>query len=85
MPVAIFVVSLKTDLGWSMQPAARSNFAMQQEALAVHLIFKYFHATEQHFAFCPKCRYAVRSVAYIFRGDCFDHNLLMKLVFGSVR
>jgi hypothetical protein len=36
---------------------------MQQAALAARIIFKYLHATEQHFTCCPKWKRAVRSMA----------------------
>jgi hypothetical protein len=47
-----------------MQPAltARNLSAMQQAALAARKVFMCLHAAEQRFAFCPKWRYAVRSI-----------------------
>ncbi len=62
--------------------AARSIGFMQQAAMAACIIFKYLHATMQHFTCCPKWRHAIRSVVYTSRGVCYARNFLMKLVSG---
>ncbi len=61
-----------------MQPAAlaaRNVGVMQQAALATCIIYKYLHATEKHFACCPKWRRAVRSISYASTGTCLADSL----------
>jgi hypothetical protein len=67
MPVEILVVSYKLFGACCVQPAALTTCSidvMQLAALAARIIFKYFHATEQHFASSPKWRHTVRIIAY---------------------
>jgi len=62
-----------------MQPAAFTANrigAMQQEALTASIIYKYLWMTEQHCACCPKWRYAVKNVAYTYRGVWYTQNFL---------
>jgi hypothetical protein len=56
--------------------AARRIGVVQQAAMAVCIICKYFHTTVQHFACHPKWMHAVRSVAYTSRSVCYVHNFL---------
>ncbi len=54
-----------------MQPAvlaARSIGVVQQAALVACIIYKFLHATEQHFACYPKWRRVDRSVIYTSGG-----------------
>ncbi len=63
--------------------AARSIGVVQQAALSACIIYKYLHATEQHFACYPKWRRVVRSIIYASGFLCYAHNVLVKLTFGS--
>jgi hypothetical protein len=54
--------------------AARIVVVMLEAALAVCTFYKYFHATEEHFACRAKWRLALRSIAYTSRGNFHAHN-----------
>jgi len=43
-----------------------------------------FHATQQHFACCPKWRHTVRNISYAIGGMRYTWKLLMKQIFGYV-
>ncbi len=69
-----------------MQPAAWASKIigdMQQLALAARIIFKYLHATEQHFANYLKRRQTERSIAHTHRGT-FKLVIFMKLYFVTM-
>jgi hypothetical protein len=62
--------------------AARIIGVMQQAALIVCIIYKYLHATEQHFACCAKWRRTIRSIAYTSSCNIYAGNFLYELIFG---
>jgi hypothetical protein len=48
--------------------APRFICIVEETALAVYTIYKYYHANEEHFACCAKWRRTIRSIAYTCRG-----------------
>ncbi len=77
-------LATKAELAVLAALAERNIGIKQRAALAACIMFKYFHATEQHYAFCKKWRRTVRSTKPLEHKLFSSHNFFITLVSSYV-